>query len=116
LGALGYPNLHPVFKPLVDKAKKVFSIADPGHTDAYEFQDGKLLMGKLTPLNDMRWKNIVDRMGTETFTQHLNQSSLVAFVNWTMMPYMSEIWKMVQSEILINQAKPNPARSQDLIL
>lgn len=114
LGALGYPNLHPVFQPLLDKAEKVFSIADPGHTDAYEFQDGKLLMGKLTPLNDMRWKNIVDRMGTETFTQHLNQSSLVAFVNWTMMPYMSEIWKMVQSEILIKQTKPAPDERKTL--
>ena len=108
LGALGYPDPNPVFKPLVEKATKVFSIADPGHTDAYEFQDGKLLMGKLTPLNEMRWKNIVDRMGIETFTQQLNQSSLVAFVNWTMMPYMSEIWEMVQSEILSNQPKPNP--------
>ncbi len=108
LGALGYPDPNPVFKPLVEKANKVFSIADPGHTDAYEFQDGKLLMGKLTPLNEMRWKNIVDRMGIETFTQQLNQSSLIAFVNWTMMPYMSEIWEMVQSEILNNQPKPNP--------
>ena len=108
LGALGYPDPNPVFKPLVEKATKVFSIANPGHTDAYEFQDGKLLMGKLTPLNEMRWKNIVDRMGIETFTQQLNQSSLVAFVNWTMMPYMSEIWEMVQSEILNNQPKPNP--------
>ena len=108
LGALGYPDPNPVFKPLVEKATKVFSIANPGHTDAYEFQDGKLLMGKLTPLNEMRWKNIVDRMGIETFTQQLNQSSLVAFVNWTMMPYMSEIWEMVQSEILSNQPKPNP--------
>ena len=108
LGALGYPDPNPVFKPLVEKATKVFSIANPGHTDAYEFQDGKLLMGKLTPLNEMRWKNIVDRMGIETFTQQLNQSSLIAFVNWTMMPYMSEIWEMVQSEILNNQPKPNP--------
>ena len=108
LGALGYPDTNPVFNPLVEKATKVFSIADPGHTDAYEFQDGKLLMGKLTPLNEMRWKNIVDRMGIETFTQQLNQSSLIAFVNWTMMPYMSEIWEMVQSEILNNQPKPNP--------
>ncbi|MBT5927812.1 MAG: hypothetical protein HOH33_14465 [Verrucomicrobia bacterium] len=106
LGALGYPEPHPVFKPLLDKATKVYSIANPGHTDAYEFQDGKLLMGKLTPLNDMRWQNIVERMGKDTFTEHLNQSSLVAFVNWTMMPYMSEIWKMVQSEVLDHQPRP----------
>ncbi len=114
LGALGYPDPHPVFKPLLDKAAKVFSIANPGHTDAYEFQDGKLLMGKLTPLNDMRWNNIVERMGKDEFTRNLNQSSLVAFVNWTMMPYMSEIWRMVQSEVLSNQPKPEPSERKTL--
>ena len=106
LGALGYPAQHPVFEPLADKASKVYSVANPGHTDAYEFQDGKLLMGKLTPLNDMCWKNIIERMGKETFTALLNDSDLVAFVNWTMMPFMSEIWDKVQSEILSQQAPP----------
>jgi len=106
LGALGYPEPHHVFQPLVEKARKVFTIADPGHTDAYEFQDGKLLMGKLTPLNDMRWDNIIQRMGQETFSSLLDGSDLVAFVNWTMMPFMSEIWRRVQTDILANQAHP----------
>ena len=106
LGALGFPDVHHVFQPLVDKADKVYSIANPGHTDAYEFQDGKLLMGKLTPLNDVRWDKIVERMGKDVFTSLLNGSDLVAFVNWTMMPFMSEIWQKVQGEVLSAQERP----------
>lgn len=106
LGALGYPDVNHVFQPLVDKADKVYSIANPGHTDAYEFQDGKLLMGKLTPLNDVRWDKIAERMGKDVFTSLLNGSNLVAFVNWTMMPFMSEIWQKVQSEVLSVQDRP----------
>lgn len=114
LGALGYPDVHQVFQPLVEKASKVYSIANPGHTDAYEFQDGKLLMGKLTPLNDMRWSNIVERMGKDVFTSLLNGSDLVAFVNWTMMPFMSEIWQRVQSEVLVAQERPEAAQKKPI--
>ena len=49
VGALGYPNLHPVFSPLANKGE-VFSIAEAAHTDALEFTDGKLMLGKMTPL------------------------------------------------------------------
>src|SRR6185436_15156890 len=45
LGALGYPTLHPVFHEFAQRAQ-VHSIADPGHTDALEFEDGKLMLTK----------------------------------------------------------------------
>ncbi len=100
LGALGFPDTHPVFQPLVDRATKVFSVANPGHTDAYEFEDGKLLMGKLTPLNDMCWDKILERMGKLALAEQMEQSDLVAFVNWTMLPFMSQVWSSIHQEIL----------------
>ena len=45
LGNLGYPNLHPVFTDFAKRAD-VHSIADPGATDALEFDDGKIMLGK----------------------------------------------------------------------
>jgi len=100
LVALGFPDTHPVFQPLVDRATKVFSVANPGHTDAYEFEDGKLLMGKLTPLNDMCWDKILERMGKLALAEQMEQSDLVAFVNWTMLPFMSQVWSSIHQEIL----------------
>ena len=62
VGNLGYPNIHPVFADFAKKAQ-VVSIGEPGHTDALEFDDGKLMLGKLTPLNDVNWDNLMQRVG-----------------------------------------------------
>ncbi len=105
LGALGYPKPHPVFQPLLDRAKNVYTVAEPGHTDAYEFQDGKLLMGKLTPLNDICWQKISERMGAPKMAALMASSDLVAFVNWTMVPFMSEVWDRIYQEIVAPSEK-----------
>ena len=98
LGTLGYPDLHPVFKKFAQNAD-VFSVAEAAHTDALEFEDGKLLFGKMVPLNDMTWANIQARFGLDKFKVHFSGSDLVAFVNWTMIPYMSQIWESLLSEL-----------------
>src|SRR5690606_1424377 len=45
IGCLGYPEIHPVFAELAEKCD-VISVAEPGHTDALEFADGKVMLGK----------------------------------------------------------------------
>ncbi len=98
LGALGYPTLHPVFDEFARHAE-VHTIADPGRTDALEFEDGKLLFGKMFPLAEVTWANIEKHGKRPLVEQHLGRASLVGFVNWTMLPYMSDIWEAMQKEI-----------------
>lgn len=98
LGALGYPAVHPVFENFAKRAE-VYSIGEAGHTDALEFEDGKLMFGKTIQLKDVNWKNIQERFGRERFARHFSASDLVAFVNWTMIPYMTEIWEALQKEL-----------------
>lgn len=98
LGILGYPNRHPVFDEFAKRAE-VFSIAEPGHTDALEFHDGKVMVGKHSSLKEVTWPNIEARFGRQRMAEKLGESDLVAFVNWTMIPYMSDVWAAVQSEI-----------------
>lgn len=97
LGALGYPTLHPVFKEFAQRAD-VYSITEPGLTDALEFEDGKLMLTKTTSLNEMTWANIQRRYGRDKFIENFSTSDLVAFVNWTMIPYMSELWESLLQE------------------
>src|SRR5437773_7198500 len=98
LGTLGYPHLHPVFDEFATRAE-VHSIAEPGHTDALEFEDGKIMLGKHTSLKDVNWANILGRFGSERFAAKFEGSDLVAFVNWTMLPHMSDIWESLQAEL-----------------
>jgi pfkB family carbohydrate kinase len=98
LGNLGYPVLHPVFEPFAGRAE-VYSIAEPGHTDALEFEDGKIMLGKHYPLKDVNWQNIQARFGRDKFAAKLQTSDLVGFVNWTMLPYMSDLWAALLQEL-----------------
>jgi sugar/nucleoside kinase (ribokinase family) len=94
IGNLGFPSLHPVFEELAARAK-VISIANPGHTDALEFDDGKLMLGKIETLNDITWDNLMQRVGEEKFAHLLTGAHLIGLVNWTMIPYMSDIWENI---------------------
>jgi hypothetical protein len=98
LGALGYPTLHPVFQGFAERAE-VHSIAESAHTDALEFADGKIMLGKMVPLNEVTWSNIQARYGREKFEAKFAQSDLVGFVNWTMIPYMSDLWEALLTEL-----------------
>lgn len=98
LGTLGYPNLHPVFATFANRAE-VHSIAEPGYTDALEFEDGKIMLGKHQALKQMTWQNIQSRFGREKFAAHFAAADLVGFVNWTMLTYMSDIWSAVLAEV-----------------
>jgi sugar/nucleoside kinase (ribokinase family) len=105
LGILGYPNLHPIFSDFAKRAE-VHSIGNPGTTDALEFEDGKVMVGKHASLKEVTWDNIQKRMGRDRFTAKFASADLVGFVNWTMIPYMSDVWQSVLSEICPGMKSP----------
>jgi fructose-1-phosphate kinase PfkB-like protein len=107
VGALGSPAVHPVFAELEERAT-VFNIIEPGHTDALEFEDGKLLMGKYAHLKDLDWEFIEESMGGDRFFELINRSKLVAMVNWTMCPGLSDIWRHLLERF---EAAPSVERS-----
>ena len=98
LGALGYPNRHPVFDGFAKRAE-VHTIAEPGQTDALEFDDGKVMLTKTVQLNEINWANIQARYGRDRFTGKFSTADLIGFVNWTMIPYMSDLWEALQREL-----------------
>jgi sugar/nucleoside kinase (ribokinase family) len=106
LGALGHPVVDPVFDDFATCAE-VHSIANPGRTDALEFDDGKVMLTMSSPLTDITWRNIEDRYGRDQFLRQMSASDLVGFVNWTMIPGMNAIW-----ESLLGALPPAPAGSR----
>jgi len=106
VGALGYPNLHPVFNDFARNAE-VHSVSEPGYTDALEFGDGKVMLVKSVQLNEITWPNIQARFGRDRFIERFSTADLVAFVNWTMIPYMSDLWASLLTEFC-----PSPTASR----
>lgn len=104
IGNVGYPTLHPVFEELGNRAK-VYAVADPGHTDALEFNDGKLMLGKTTVLSDVNWDTVKDRVGIDNLVATFEQARLFASVNWTMIPHMQSIWDGILNEVMPKVSK-----------
>ena len=100
-GALGLPSIHPVFEQMSTKCN-VISISNPGLTDAVEFLDGKLMIGKRECLKDINWSTIKEKIGLENLINLFQEADIIGLENWTMLPYMTSIW-----EGLINEVLPN---------
>jgi len=94
IGNLGKPSIHPVFAEFAKRAE-VISLAEPGYTDAVEFDDGKLMFGKHESLREISWANLLKHCPEATFRKKLGESTLVALVNWTMLPHMTAIFRKV---------------------
>lgn len=100
VGCLGYPQIDPVFEELADRAASVHSIAEEGTTDALEFTDGKLMLGKYAHLDMINYDRVCQTMGEDTFRSLCSQSQLIGMVNWTMLPEIETIWQAMADDIL----------------
>lgn len=100
IGALGDPSIHPVFNSMAENSEAVYSLCDPGHTDALEFDDGKLMLGKITAINRITWARFKEVVGDpKTIAAMIDKCHLFGMENWTMVPHMSEVWKGLIDEV-----------------
>ncbi len=98
IGNLGYPALHPVFTEF-SKQAEVHSIAEPGYTDAVEFDDGKLMFGKHESLRNVNWNNLAKHISEKQLLGIFSRSHFIALVNWTMLTQMRGIFQKIASII-----------------
>ena len=99
MGALGYPSIDDVFRVMEDKVT-LYSFATNGHTDALEFNDGKLMLGKMQSLKDVNYENLIQTVGEDRLVEMLSKTDLLANVNWSMLPLLTELWKKLIKNIL----------------
>lgn len=91
IGALGMPTVHPVFQDFT-KVAEVYSVSEPGYTDALEFTDGKLMFGKHDAIRNLSWQQIEAALGEERFNQIVSRSKLIGIVNWTMLAKIESVY------------------------
>lgn len=91
MGALGEGEVHPVFREFADACERVISMADPGHTDALEFLDGKLMLGKMNKLEDVSWGKLLTFIQQSELEKILKKTRLVACNNWTMLGKLNSV-------------------------
>ena len=99
IGSLGFPTMHSVFESFAQKAALCISIAEPNTTDALEFEDGKLLLCKLEAMKDVNLERIDNVVGLNRFASIIHSANLIVMTNWTMTPYMFDIWQWLLEEV-----------------
>ncbi len=99
MGAVGENAPHPIFSELSEDSVMI-GLSDPAQTEAYEFNDGKIIVSKLNSFNRITWDRITSVIGTEKLIQMMQDSDLIGFENWTMVPHMSDIWSNVIRHVL----------------
>lgn len=110
IGALGNPNLHPVFEDFA-KRVQVHSLAEPGITDALEFEDGKLMLGKMASLDEVTFDQMLSVIGEGKVIDLINRADLIGIVNWTMIPNMTSLLENLLTRILPNLGPKESGRT-----
>lgn len=107
LGRLGVPTtyigavgaeadesvLHPAYEPFAARCERVVPIAPPAFTDALEFDDGKIMLGKPANVQAVTWERLVERVGLDTLRDWCRSARLIGIVNWTLCGGVQGIWE-----------------------
>lgn len=100
IGSLGQDQPDAVYAPLVSRTKEVITLGPPALTDALEFQDGKLMLGKVQPFEAITYEAIVAAVGLERLTKLYSGCDAIVSVNWTMLMNLTSIWQGLLQEVL----------------
>ena len=107
IGACGYPELHPLFRPLQEGGIFLHSFAHPGHTDALEFTDGKLLLGDMGEINTLSIEEMFQRLPSKLIPSLVSTAEMLVTVNWTMMPLVGQFWDyLLKNRHLLHKNRP----------
>lgn len=101
IGALGYPQIHPVFSTPSFNCK-LYSFTNPGIAVAYEFTDGKIILSQMQELNMLNWEELKDIIGIDTFIDLYRESDLLGIFNWSEIDTSTSIWKGILRDVLPN--------------
>ena len=100
IGAVGYPEINPVFSELEQKCTEIISISEPAQTDAVEFSDGKIIRSKISALNDVNYNSLAARAGEQKTASVMQASDLVGFVNWSLLNHASALYSKILQNIV----------------
>jgi sugar/nucleoside kinase (ribokinase family) len=91
IGAIGKHYIHPVFREFADSCRTVVSLTDPGHTDALEFYDGKIMLGKMNNMVEVSFENLLLKLPLPELQDLISKTDMIAFTNWTMLSNLNSI-------------------------
>lgn len=98
VGAMGYPEVVPLFKGLGESCR-LFSVSNPGHCQALEFDDGKLMLADNEDIEQLDYGTMIHRCDREQLVSLFEKSQMIVLLNWSEMKGSLSLWRGLQKEI-----------------
>jgi sugar/nucleoside kinase (ribokinase family) len=92
-------EVDPIYQPFAARCKRVIPVGPPAHTDALEFDDGKLMLGKPRNVMNVDWSSLKQSVGAERLFALFENAALIGIVNWVMMGGVESIWDGLCDEV-----------------
>ena len=123
IGCCGFPDVHPHFLPISEEGGTIITIGDPGLTEALEFADGKLLLGKMGELSKLSFAEAAARLPAGLLLKEVQEADFIVTVNWTMMPLVEDFWQWLllypnlieNKQLFVDLADPAKRTLKDLM-
>ncbi|MFC7021201.1 MULTISPECIES: PfkB family carbohydrate kinase [Haloarcula] len=77
----------------------IYSLGDPGITDAIEFDDGKLMLMESGGAATLDWATITDRVGVDTLIEELDGAKLLGVGYWAVIPELPGILDGLREQV-----------------
>ena len=104
IGAVGMPDdpsvIDPIYEPFAQRCETVIPICPPAHTDALEFIDGKIMLGKPQNVQDVDWDRIKRVVGLDRLREICENADLIGVTNWVMLGGVESIWEGLRDEVI----------------
>lgn len=94
VGMLGAPDLNPVFDSMHSNCYPI-SLGPSATTNALEFEDGKLILSEVSTFDELDWDYIIKSKQEEAILNCMDNSQLIALVDWSNLPRCNRLWKDV---------------------
>ena len=107
IGALGRPDVHGIFSRFAQRVE-AYPVCDPGFTDAVEFGNGKLMLGKYAHMANLSADMVRAAIPDAELDELATRSRLFGFTNWTMLPACESVYRLLVEKIPERPAAERP--------
>jgi hypothetical protein len=97
----GRARVDPIFGEFAKRCERVIAIGVPGHTDAVEFADGKIMFNHTANVQAVTWEAIVSGVGLAEMREMVGSSVLLGVVNWSLLGGVPGIWRGLMRDVLV---------------
>ncbi len=91
--------IDPIFAPFAARCERVIALSPPGHTDAFEFADGKIMFNHTAAVQSVTWDAIIARVGIAALRDTIANARLLGTVNWSLLGGVPSIWQGLTRDI-----------------